>query len=137
MLRFMLSFLCLVSLLALGTERPGHIRLQEGWQFIRMDMSSPWEVFRPVKAGQPEIVPLWENVSLPHCFNATDAVSPEVNYYEGPGWYRTCLAVDNPYPDGRTLLRFQGAGQKTDVYLYTTRIVRHVGGYDSWTADIT
>lgn len=137
MLRFMLSFLCLVPLLALGTERPGHIRLQEGWQFIRMDMSSPWEVFRPVKAGQPEIVPLWENVSLPHCFNATDAVSPEVNYYEGPGWYRTCLAVDNPYPDGRTLLRFQGAGQKTDVYLYTTRIVRHVGGYDSWTADIT
>lgn len=137
MMRFLFSIFCLVPLLALGIGTPSHIRLQEGWQFIRMDMSSPWEVFRPAKAGMPEAVPLWEDVSLPHCFNAVDAVRPDVNYYEGPGWYRTYLTVDNPYPGGRTLLKFQGAGQKTEVYLYTTRVACHVGGYDSWTADIT
>ena len=29
------------------------------------------------------------------------------------------------------------AGQKTEVYVYTTRIASHVGGYDEWKADIT
>ena len=32
---------------------------------------------------------------------------------------------------------FDGAGQKTDVYVYTTHVGSHVGGYDSWNVDIT
>jgi len=34
-------------------------------------------------------------------------------------------------------LHFEGAGQKTDVYVYTTKVATHVGGYDEWKADIT
>jgi beta-galactosidase len=82
-------------------------------------------------------VPLWEKVTLPHCFNARDAVDPDVNYYEGPGWYRTVLDIRNPYPNGRILLHFEGAGQKTDVYVYTAKAGSHTGGYDEWTVDIT
>ena len=66
-----------------------------------------------------------------------DAVDPDVNYYQGPGWYRTSLAVNNPYADGRILLHFEGAGQKTQVYIYDQKVAEHVGGYDEWTADIT
>lgn len=113
-------------------------RLTEHWEFIRQDMGSIWEVMRPVPGvGKPEAVPLWQTVTLPHCFNAEDAVDPDVNYYQGPGWYRTSLNIDNPYPSGRTYLEFEGAGQKTEVYVYTTRITSHVGGYDEWKADIT
>ena len=100
-------------------------------------MGSIWEVMRPVQAGKPESVPLWTDVTLPHCFNATDAVDPDVNYYQGPGWYRTLLTVDNPYPGGRTLLHFEGAGQRAEVYVYTTLVARHTGGYDEWEADLT
>jgi beta-galactosidase len=64
-------------------------------------------------------------------------VDPNVNYYQGPGWYRTQLTVLNPYPGGRTRLHFEGAGQKTEVYIYTTKVGSHVGGYDEWTVDIT
>ncbi|NDV80479.1 glycoside hydrolase family 2 TIM barrel-domain containing protein [Bacteroides sp. 51] len=112
-------------------------RLNEGWEFIRQDMGSVWEVMRPVRAGQPEIVPLWTPVTLPHCFNAEDAVDPDVNYYEGAGWYRTYLDLDNPYPDGRILLEFEGAGQRSEVYVYTTKVGSHIGGYDGWKVDIT
>ena len=113
-------------------------RLTQGWEFIRQDMGSIWEVMRPVPGfGKPEAVPLWQSVQLPHCFNAEDAVDPDVNYYQGPGWYRTSLSIDNPYQDGRTYLEFEGAGQKTEVYVYTTKIASHVGGYDEWKADIT
>ena len=113
-------------------------RLTQQWEFIRQDMGSIWEVMRPVPGfGKPEAVPLWQTVNLPHCFNAEDAVDPDVNYYQGPGWYRTSLLIDNPYQDGHTYLEFEGAGQKTEVYVYTTKVASHVGGYDEWKADIT
>lgn len=113
-------------------------RLTNHWEFIRQDMGSIWEVMRPVSgAGKPEAVPLWQEVTLPHCFNAEDAVAPDVNYYQGPGWYRTSLSIDNPYKDGRIYLEFEGAGQKTEVYVHTIRVGAHTGGYDEWKVDIT
>lgn len=113
-------------------------RLTQHWEFIRQDMGSIWEVMRPISGeGKPETVPLWQNVTLPHCFNAEDAVDPDVNYYQGPGWYRTTLDIDNPYKDGRIYLEFEGAGQETEVYVYTTKVASHTGGYDEWKADIT
>lgn len=112
-------------------------RLTDGWEFVRQDIGGVWEAVRPYKAGDPEASPRWERISLPHCFNAEDAVSPDVNYYQGPGWYRTKLDIHNPYPNGRTLLHFEGAGQKTDVYIHTEKVGEHIGGYDEWTVDIT
>ncbi|OUJ70603.1 glycoside hydrolase [Hymenobacter crusticola] len=131
----LLVWLALVlSVTAFGQNK---IRLNDNWEFVRQDLGGVWEAVRPVVAGNPESVPLWQKVTLPHCFNALDAVDPDVNYYQGPGWYRTQLTVQNPYAGGRTLLHFEGAGQKTEVYLYTTKVGSHVGGYDEWTVDIT
>jgi beta-galactosidase len=113
------------------------IRLNDGWEFLKGDLGGVWEAVRPAKTGDPESVPFWQKVSLPHCFNASDAVDPDVNYYQGPGWYRTRLRIDNPYSGGRTLLHFEGAGQKTRVYVYTTLVGEHTGGYDEFTIDIT
>ncbi|MEM9888403.1 MAG: glycoside hydrolase family 2 TIM barrel-domain containing protein [Bacteroidota bacterium] len=112
-------------------------RLNDNWEFVRADLGGIWEAVRPVKAGRPETVPLWQEVSLPHCFNATDAVNPYENYYQGVGWYRTALEIQNPYKNGRTLLHFEGAGQKTAVYIGTEKVGEHVGGYDEWILDIS
>ena len=112
-------------------------RLNNGWEFVKQDLGGVWEAVRPVGKGNPEELPFWQNVSLPHSFNAIDAVDPDVHYYQGPGWYRTNLEIENPYANGRTLLHFEGAGQKTQVYIHTTKVAEHVGGYDEWTADIT
>src|SRR4030095_3551092 len=112
-------------------------RLINNWEFVKQDLGGIWEAVRPVKKGNPEEVPLWTTVSLPHCVNAEDAVDPDVNYYQGPSWYRTQSDIRNPYTNGRTLLHFEGAGQKTDVYVYTTKVGSHVGGYDEFTIDIT
>ena len=113
------------------------IRLNDNWKFLRSDLGGIWEAVRTFKAGDPESVPIWENVTLPHCFNAMDAVDPDVNYYQGPGWYTNQITVQNPYQEGRTLLHFEGAGQKTEVWVYTTKVGTHVGGYDEWSVDLT
>ncbi|HEX5553141.1 MAG TPA: glycoside hydrolase family 2 TIM barrel-domain containing protein [Chitinophagaceae bacterium] len=114
-----------------------NIRPTKGWEFLKEDLGSVWEAVRPAAPGSPQSVPVWDSVTLPHCFNERDAVDPDVNYYEGPGWYRTQLAIHNPYKNGRTLLHFEGAGQKTTVYVYQQQVGHHIGGYDEWTVDIT
>lgn len=113
------------------------IRLTENWEYLKGDLGGIWEAVRLASPGNPETVPVWQKVTLPHCFNAEDAVDPDVNYYQGPGWYKTLLTIDNPYADGRIVLDFEGAGQKTKVYIYTTLVGEHVGGYDEWSVDIT
>ncbi|WP_280748777.1 glycoside hydrolase family 2 TIM barrel-domain containing protein [Parabacteroides sp. PF5-9] len=135
----LLSCLLLCSLYsATGKVPTTHkIRLTENWEYLKGDLGGIWEAVRPANPGNPETVPLWEKVTLPHCFNAEDAVDPDVNYYQGAGWYKTLLDIENPYADGRVLLDFEGAGQKTEVYLYTTKVGEHIGGYDEWTLDIT
>lgn len=140
MIRITASSLILFSLLASLTARSQNsytTRLTTGWEFLKRDLGGVWEAVRPVEKGRPETVPIWEKVSLPHCFNAYDAVNPDLNYYQGPGWYRTELEISNPYPQGRTILHFEGAGQKTAVYVYMTKVGSHVGGYDEWSVDIT
>lgn len=112
-------------------------RLNEGWEFYQNDLGSPWEAVRPGAPGSSEMVPIWSKVTLPHSFNAFDAVDPDVNYYQGPGWYRSNLDIKNPYKNGRTILHFEGSGQKTEVYVFTEKVGSHVGGYDEWSVDIT
>lgn len=108
-------------------------RLLAGWDYRRGNLGGPWEVWR--KASDDTIT--WQSIELPHCFNACDAVDPDTTYYQGPGWYRTRLKVENPFPNGRTLLHFEGAGQKTDVYVEQKKIGSHIGGYDEFVVDIT
>lgn len=134
-----LTVLCLLPLSFVGATDfvSNRLCIDEDWQYIRQDMANAWEVFRPIQAGKPESVPLWETVELPHCFNATDAVNPALNYYQGAGWYRKFLVVKNPYSNGRVFLEFEGAGQETQVYVYTQMVGSHVGGYDRWKVDIT
>jgi beta-galactosidase len=103
------------------------------WEYRRGNLGGPWEAWR--KANDDANV--WTKVDVPHCFNASDSVDPDVPYYQGPGWYRTRLSIDNPFPAGRTLLHFEGAGQKTEVFVHTEKIASHVGGYDEFIVDIT
>ena len=132
-----LAWLACLNLVVAKVPATKKIRLTENWEYVRGDLGGIWEAVRPASPGTPETVPLWESVTLPHCFNAIDAVDPDINYYQGPGWYKTLLEINNPYTDGRVILEFEGSGQKTEVYIYTTKVGEHVGGYDSWNVDIT
>ena len=108
--------------------------LDQGWEYYQGSLGSIWEIWRGDKATDNV---QWKQVTLPHCFNGRDAVDPDVRYYQGPGWYRTHLKVANPYAGGRTLLHFNGAGQKSEVFVGLDKVGSHVGGYDEWTVDIT
>src|SRR5258707_13568788 len=94
--------LAVASLAGAATIQP----LDSGWEFYQGSLGSTWEIWRGDKATDNVT---WTPVTLPHCFNARDSVDPDVHYYQGPGWYRMRLKVANPFPNGRTLLHFDGA----------------------------
>ena len=50
------------------------IRLTDSWEYLKGDLGSIWEAVRPAAPGSSEAVPIWQQVTLPHCFNAEDAV---------------------------------------------------------------
>jgi beta-galactosidase len=109
-------------------------RLSSGWEHYRGNLGGIWEAWRG-KAASDNVT--WTKVAIPHCFNAWDAVDPDRPYYEGPGWYRATFAARNPYPDGRTLLHFEAAGQRSQVFVGLEPVGTHVGGYDEFTLDIS
>jgi beta-galactosidase len=106
-------------------------RLVDGWEYFQGSLDGAWQVWNSSE------IAVWAPVSLPHCFNHYDACDPDTPAYRGPGWYRMHLVVENPYPNGRTLLHFGGAGQTTDIYLGEHHLAHHVGGYDQFIVDLS
>jgi len=106
-------------------------RLDQGWEYRQGLLNDIGDVWHSEEAI------LWQPVALPHCFNAQDACDPDRGYFRGQGWYRTRLAVTNSFADGRTVLHFQGAGQTTSLWVGSTLIGTHKGGYDEFVFDIT
>ncbi|MGB8030398.1 MAG: glycoside hydrolase family 2 TIM barrel-domain containing protein [Terracidiphilus sp.] len=114
-----------------GMAREQIIPLDGEWEFHSGSMSGVEEAWLPGRQIE------WGAVTLPHCFNALDACDSDKTYFRGQGWYRRRLVVRNPYANGRTILHFQGAGQTTTLWIGTTRVETHIGGYDEFAFDIT
>lgn len=104
--------------------------LERGWEFFAGTLGGPWEAWN-LRGLE------WKPVELPHCFNAHDACDPDHEAYRGQGWYRTKLKVENPFPNGRTLLHFGGAGQRTSVFAHDELVGHNVGGYNEFIFDVT
>lgn len=75
----------------------------------------------------------WENVVIPHSTNAIDGHSE--NYYRGKTYYKTSIDVcDAAKP---VYILFEGAAQKSLVYLNGELLSNHGGGYTAFTVDAT
>jgi beta-galactosidase len=104
-------------------------RIDTGWEFFRGALKDAGEAWRTGRQWQP--------IGLPHCFNAMDSCDPDISYYRGQGWYRTRLALENPFPGGRTILHFQGAGQTCTAWSGSAPLGEHKGGYNEFCFDIS
>ena len=81
--------------------------------------------------------PPWQEVNLPHTWNAEDALSGELDYYRGPAWYEKELALPAAYQDQRLFLLFEGSNAVTDVFVNHRFAGRHEGGYTAFCLEIT
>ena len=87
-------------------------------------------------AEVPGALPVgWENIDLPHTWNALDGQDGGNDYWRGTAMY--CKAFPKPEFEGRAVLEFLGAAMTADVYLNGQHLAHHEGGYSTFRVDIT
>ena len=103
------------------------VNLDTGWKFIAQD------------AGLVDCYPVdWQDVTLPHTWNAVDGMDGNGSYDRGSYWYaREFAAPRQPLAGGRTYVEVLAAGQQATVYVNGEEAVYHEGGYSIFRADIT
>lgn len=79
----------------------------------------------------------FENVNVPHTWNAIDGSDGGDDYYRGRCWYRKTLDIINPNENGKVFLEFRGVNSSCEVYLNKEYVGRHDGGYSTFRFDIT
>lgn len=79
----------------------------------------------------------WENVNLPHTWNAYDGQDGKDDYYRGVGWYLKELWFDKADRNKQIYLRFGAANNAADVYINGRKVGSHFGGYTAFAFDIT
>lgn len=79
----------------------------------------------------------WEQVTIPHTWNARDPFDDVPGYRRGVAWYRRYLTLDSSYTGKRLSLSFEGVNQVADVYVNGAWAGRHSGGYTGFTFDVT
>ena len=79
----------------------------------------------------------WEQVNLPHCWNAVDGQDGGNDYFRGTCQYAKSFAkADLPEAD-RYYLEIQGANSSADVTFNGVKLAHHDGGYSTWRVELT
>ena len=103
------------------------IQLNEHWKFIQKD------------AGLPAVYPAeWDDITLPHTWNAIDGNDGNGSYDRGRYWYaRKFITPKQPLAGGRIFVEILAASSEAAVYVNGREAAYHEGGYSIFRADIT
>ena len=105
------------------------VNLDRGWRFLAGDAPGAQA------AGFDDHA--WQQVNLPHTWNALDGQDGGDDYRRGAGWYRRHLALDGSFAGRRLYLQFDGASLMADVYVNGVRLGGHKGGFARFRFDAT
>lgn len=104
--------------------------LSAGWQFLREDAAGAESP--DYQEGSP-----WQNLNLPHTWNAKDTFDDEPGYYRGIGWYRKEFAVPEMWRGKRIVLRFEAACSVATAWVNGELLGQHKGSWTPFEFDIT
>jgi beta-galactosidase len=103
--------------------------INESWKFSQVDAKNNSKNNIDTKA--------WSEVSLPHTWNAKDAIDDVPGILQGPCWYRKELFIGDESLNKRIVIHFGGANQVTELYINEVYVGQHIGGYSAFEFDIT
>lgn len=98
----------------------------EDWRFIRED------------AGLPSSCPdHWEQISLPHTWNAVDGHDGKGSYYRGNCWYVKKFETPALVEGDRVYVEVLAAALSGTVYMNGQEMISHEGGFSRFRVDVT
>ena len=101
--------------------------IDSGWKFANITEDASAPDFEDAQ---------WQQVNLPHTWNASDAFDDVDGINRTIGWYRRSLRISEN-ADKRYALRVGAANQYAEVYINGKLAGTHVGGYTAFAFDIT
>ncbi|MCU7547728.1 malectin domain-containing carbohydrate-binding protein [Chitinophagaceae bacterium LB-8] len=103
--------------------------LNAGWKFHKSNAAGLQEMLREKED--------WQQVNLPHCFNAEDGEDEKYGYYRGSAWYLKEISFDSTYLNHRIFVYFEAANQVCELFVNGIAAGKHIGGYGSFCFEIT
>lgn len=103
-----------------------------------INLNNDWRFSR--KNGKlPEVLPKdWEQIHLPHTWNAVDGQDGKGGYERGTYYYvKTFRTPKQPLGSGHVYVEIPAAGQQAEVYVNGKKALSHEGGYSLFRGDIT
>lgn len=79
----------------------------------------------------------WQEVTLPHTWNAVDGQDGGNDYWRGTAMYAKAFSRPVLAENGRAVLEFLAAAMTAEVYLNGQKLARHEGGFSTFRVDIT
>ena len=79
----------------------------------------------------------WEQVNLPHSWNAIDGQDGGNDYFRGTSHYAKAFAKSELPEAAQYYLELRGANSSADVYLNGKHLAHHDGGYSTWRVNMT
>lgn len=78
----------------------------------------------------------WEQVNLPHTWNADDMQKKTNSFYAGVAYYRKHYVFPESLEGKRLFLRFEGVGACAEVYVNGYLVGTHKGAYSAFVCEI-
>lgn len=102
--------------------------INDGWKFYKGELPD---------ASNPDLNDAaWEQINLPHTWNAKDGYETK-NYYRGAAWYRRKLQLPASMRSKKVYIKFGAALLSADVFVNGKLAGHHQGGYTAFVVDLT
>lgn len=103
----------------------------------KININKNWAFAKDSREIPSEMPKGWEQVDLPHTWNAKDGQDGGNDYFRGACVYaKRILRAELPAAD-RYYIELEGANSSAKLYVNGSFVAQHNGGYSTWRADIT
>ncbi len=102
-----------------------------------INLNAAWAFSKEATALPTAFPDNWEQINLPHTWNAADGMDGGNDYYRGTGYYAKSIVKNDLPTADRYYLELRGANSSADVYLNGKALAHHDGGYSTWRVDLT
>ncbi len=127
----LLAGLLLSFLLVVGGFARDVKSFNEGWLFKKGPFPTDQILF------QSGFDQRWQDVTIPHTWNAIDMQNDKNNFYAGEAFYKKTYRPDASMKDKRIFLNFEGVASVAELYVNGTFAGNHKGGYSAFTIEIS
>ncbi len=103
------------------------VPINDGWRFTK----------QPVDAGELASVTDFEQVEIPHTWNATDGQDGGDDYHRGRCWYVRAIEAPHVKEGERVYIECEGVNSVANIYVNGAHAGEHKGGYSTFRFDIT